>query len=173
MFLCIFSVDEDKECFILKLEEKIREVVEAPLDSKGYDLLRVNVIGGRKKLTVGVDIDRLDGKNVTIDDCVEASHLISAILDVEDFINGAYNLEVSSPGESRPLAKIRDFERFCGCVAKMELVDPVEGMRKITGRIVGVDGTKGSVKVEILGENDRQVSLFVNNVKRANVKREF
>ncbi len=157
----------------MKLEEKIREVVEAPLYNKGYDLVRVNVLGGKKRLVVGVDIDRLDEKSVTVDDCVEASRLISAILDVEDFINGAYNLEVSSPGENRPLAKIRDFKRFCGQIAKMELVDPVEGIKKFTGKILGVDEMKNLVKVEVPEEDDREIILPINKIKRANVKREF
>lgn len=163
----------EKRCLVLKLDEKIREVIEAPLESKGYDLVRVNVIGGKKRLVASVDIDRLDGKNVTVDDCVEANHLISAILDVEDFINGAYNLEVSSPGENRPLAKIRDFKRFCGQVAKMELVNPVEGIRRFTGRIVAVDEAENLIRVEIPEEDDREISLFIDNIKRANVKREF
>ena len=157
----------------MKLEERIREVIEAPLENKGYDLVRVNVQGGKKRLVVGIDIDRLDGKNVTIDDCVEANRLISAILDVEDFINGAYNLEVSSPGENRPLAKIRDFKRFCGHVAKMELVSPVEGIKKFTGRIVDVDEAENLVKVEVPEEDNREICLSFDNIKRANVKREF
>ena len=157
----------------MKLEERIREVIEAPLENKGYDLVRVNVQGGKKRLVVGIDIDRLDEKNVTIDDCVEANRLISAILDVEDFINGAYNLEVSSPGESRPLAKIRDFKRFCGQVAKMELVNPIEGIRKFTGKIVSVDEKENLIKVEVPEEDSREICLSIDDIKRANVKREF
>ena len=157
----------------MKLDEKIRKVVENPLESKGYDLVRVSVVGGKKRLIVAIDVDRLDGKNVTVDDCVEANRLISAILDVEDFINGAYNLEVSSPGENRPLAKIRDFKRFCGQVAKMELVSPVEGIKRFTGRIVAVNEAENSIRVEIPEEYDREISLSIDNIKRANVKREF
>lgn len=157
----------------MKLDERIREVVEAPLESKGYDFVRINIVGGKKRLAVVVDIDRLDGKNVTVDDCVEANRLISAILDVEDFINGAYTLEVGSPGESRPLAKIRDFKRFCGQVAKMELVCPIEGMRKFTGRIVGVDDMENLIRVEVPEEDDREICLSIDNIKRANVKRKF
>ncbi|MBO6056576.1 MAG: ribosome maturation factor RimP [Alphaproteobacteria bacterium] len=157
----------------MKLEEKIKEVIEAPLENKGYDLVRVNVVGGKKRLVVGIDIDRLDGKNVTVDDCVEANRLISAILDVEDFINGAYNLEVSSPGESRPLAKIRDFKRFCGQIAKMELANPMQGIKKFTGKIVDVDETENLIKVEIPEEDNREICLSIDDIKRANVKREF
>ncbi|MCR4555362.1 MAG: ribosome maturation factor RimP [Alphaproteobacteria bacterium] len=157
----------------MKLEEKIREVIEAPLENKGYDLVRVNVVGGKKRLVVGIDIDRLDEKNVTVDDCVEANRLISAILDVEDFINGAYNLEVSSPGESRPLAKIRDFKRFCGQVAKMELVNPMQGIKKFTGKIVNVDEAENLIRVEVPEEDNREICLSIDDIKRANVKREF
>lgn len=173
MSFFVFSKLRKTGSFILKLEEKIKGVIEAPLEDKGYDLVRVSVNGGKNRLIVGIDIDRKDEQNVTIDDCANASRLISAILDVEDFINGAYNLEVSSPGENRPLAKLKDFERFCGQVAKMELVNPVEGIRKFTGRIVKVDKGDNSVTVEIPDEDNREICLSVDNVKRANVKREF
>ncbi len=157
----------------MKLERKIKGVIEAPLEDKGYDLVRVNIVGGKKGLIVGVDIDRLDGKYVTVNDCVEANRLISTVLDVEDFINGAYTLEVSSPGENRPLAKIRDFKRFCGHVAKMELVSPIDEVEKLTGKIIGVDESKNLILVEILEGVSRKVSLSINDVKRANVKRKF
>lgn len=154
----------------MRLEEKITEVIEPALENKGYGLACVKVIPG-KKLVVAIDIDKLDDSNVTIDDCINANHLISALLDVENFIDGTYNLEVSSPGAIRPLSKIRDFERFCGKIAKIELLDCINDKRKFSGEIVAVD--KSSEIVKIRPEEGNEVSVPLNNIKKASVSRGF
>jgi len=73
-----------------------------------------------------------------VDDCAEISHVVSALLDVEDPITEAYSLEVSSPGIDRPLTRLKDFERFAGFEAKMELRRPHEGRKRFRGRLAGV-----------------------------------
>jgi len=92
----------------------------------GYELVRV-LLQGRQNLTLQVMAERRDRQPMTVDDCAEISRSISAILDVEDPITGAYTLEVSSPGIDRPLTRPQDFERFAGFDAKVETVQPVEG----------------------------------------------
>lgn len=159
----------------MKLEEKIQQAVEAPLESRGYDLVRIKILGN-KRLILSIDIDRSDGNNVTVEDCVNANQLISAILDVEDFIKGAYNLEVSSPGENRPLTKIRDYQRFRGQTAKMELISPIEGRLKISGEIGEVDEGKGVVKVSFvdeISEEKKELEIPLENIKKSSVKRKF
>ena len=157
----------------MKLEEKIEKLLEAPLVSRGYELVRVKIIGG-KRLIVAIDIERSDFKPVTVDDCVKANEVISALLDVEDFIKGRYTLEVSSPGEVRPLTKIKDFQRFCGKVSKIELFDPIDGMKKFSGKIKEVCEPSNSVTVVVAnGDNVIDLEIPLSNVRRANVKREF
>lgn len=81
------------------------------------------------------------GQGMTVDDCAEISHAISAVLDVADPIPGAYTLEVSSPGIDRPLTRPGDFARFAGLEAKVETSEPLEGGRKrFTGIVEGLDG---------------------------------
>src|SRR3546814_7217821 len=77
---------------------------------------------------------------VTVDDCADVSRAVSAVLDVEDPIAGAYRLEVSSPGLDRPLMKPADFERFKGFAAKVDLGRPLDGRKRFRGRLAGMPG---------------------------------
>ena len=157
------------------LNEKIANAIEEPLAGKGYGLVRVLVSGGSRTV-VAIDIERLDDAPVTIDDCVEANRLVSAILDVEDFIKNAYTLEVSSPGENRPLTKIGDFERFCGKDVKIELCNPINGKRKVFGKLVRVEQNSDDSVVYLREECDTEaveLGISYKNIKKASVKRVF
>jgi ribosome maturation factor RimP len=97
--------------------------------------------------TLRVYIDAGD-REVTIDDCEAASRELSALLDVEDPIPGHYVLEVSSPGIDRPLFTAEQFARFAGQEAKVTLRAPIEGRRRLRGRIASVDGERIVVELE-------------------------
>lgn len=118
--------------------ETIAELIEPTLDAMGYELVRVMSTGGRRP-TLQVMAERLDRAGMTVDDCAEISRAVSAILDVEDPISEAYQLEVSSPGIDRPLIKPADFERFAGFEARVETDRQIEGQRKFKGRLLGVN----------------------------------
>lgn len=80
-------------------------------------------------------------REVDIDDCEAASRELSAVLDVEDPIQGHYVLEVSSPGLDRPLFTAEQFARFAGEEVKLVLTAPLDGRRRFRGRIDGVEDT--------------------------------
>ena len=105
-------------------------------------------------------IDREDG--VGIDDCAKASREISARLEVEDLIDHAYTLEVSSPGLERPLKKDSDFTRYTGRLARIKLREPLAGQRVLIGTLRGLAGA--AVLLEMEGEI---VSLEMNNIAKA------
>jgi len=158
----------------LKLEEKIEEAIEASLEHRGYGLVQVRFTKLGKRLILEIDIERLDNKPVSIDDCTECSRLISAILDVEDFIKDAYTLEVSSPGENRPLLKVKDFERFCGKTAKMEFFNPINESRKISGVLGKLNSEKTAINILVKnGEKTDEMVVFLENIKKASIKRDF
>jgi ribosome maturation factor RimP len=121
----------------------------------------VQLTGGKRR-TLQVMAERRDGRPMTVDDCAEISRNVSAILDVEDPISGAYTLEVSSPGIDRPLLRPRDYERFSGHQAKIELLEPVDGRRRFRGRILGRDGD--TVRLEV---DDDIVELPIARIARA------
>ena len=127
------------------LESKIKEALVPSLEAMGFSLVRIRIMGGGENRTLQLMIDRLDEQPVSIEDCALVSRNASALLDVEDPINGAYMLEVSSPGIDRPLTKERDFERYVGFEAKLELRDVQDGQRRFRGRLLGCEN--GVVKL--------------------------
>ena len=127
------------------LERKIKEVLLPSLEAIGFSLVRIRIMGGGENRTLQLMIDRLDEQPISIEDCALVSRNASALLDVEDPINGAYMLEVSSPGIDRPLTKERDFERYVGFEAKLELRDVQDGQRRFQGRLLGCEN--GVVKL--------------------------
>lgn len=105
----------------------------------GYELVTVRFMRAGR-LTVQVMVERLDREPMTVEDCAAASRAISAILDVADPVEGAYNLEVSSPGIDRPLVRTADYDRFSGFEARIETEEPIEGRRRFKGVIEGTEG---------------------------------
>ena len=150
---------------VMDITEKIEQIIEPSLNDMGYEIVRVQIQGAKRK-TLQVMIDRLDGQPVTITDCTQSSHTISALLEVEDPLQDAYNLEVSSPGMDRPLVKLKDFERFSGESVRLELKFPVEGRRRFQGRLEGVkDG-----KVLVHMEDESALSEFeFEDIQKANI----
>lgn len=97
----------------MSLSEQIEKIIKEPLLDNGYEIVRI-LFGGEKRKNLQVMIERIDGLEITVDDCEKSSRLISVLLDVNDPIQEHYLLEVSSPGIERPLVKLKDFQRFCG-----------------------------------------------------------
>lgn len=126
-------------------EERIADLIGPALEDMGFGVVRVRVMG-TKRVTLQIMADRLDETPITVDDCADISRSVSAILDVEDPIKDAYSLEVSSPGIDRPLTRLRDFERFAGFEAKIELTTLLDGRRRFRGMLGGIDGE--TVKIE-------------------------
>ena len=115
------------------------------LTTMGFALVRVRVTG-QNGCTVQIMAEREDG-TLTIEDCETITHAVSPALDVDDPIDRAYNLEVSSPGIDRPLVRRRDFERWAGHEAKVETTVPIDGRRRWRGMIVGLDGATVGVRL--------------------------
>lgn len=117
---------------------RIAELIAPALGGLGLELVRVHFSSGRRPV-LQVMAERSDG-TMSLDDCTEASRVISAILDVEDPIASAYTLEVSSPGIDRPLVRPADYARFAGHEARLETATMIDGRRRFRGRLLGLDG---------------------------------
>ncbi|WP_232362481.1 ribosome maturation factor RimP [Desulfogranum mediterraneum] len=105
-------------------------------------------------------IDKEQG--VSIDDCASVSREVSAYLEVEELIDHAYHLEVSSPGAERPLKTAKDFVRFAGKKARLKLRQPIDGQKVFTGVLQGVE--EQAVVLESDGEN---LLLELENISKA------
>ena len=126
---------------------RLFELLEPAVEAMGFELADIDAHFGRRGL-LRLFIDREGG--VTLDDCQRVSEQIGAFLDVEDPLPGSYVLEVSSPGFDRRLRKLAHFERFRGENAKVELRDALDGRRRFTGKLVGVEGSE--VLLDVDGE---------------------
>ena len=118
----------------------IERLIEPAIEAAGFETVRIRFMGANAQ-TLQVMVERRDRGQLLVDDCAEISRMVSAILDVEDPVPGAYVLEVSSPGIDRPLVRLGDYERFEGFEARVETTGPVEGRRRFGGRLKGVRGT--------------------------------
>lgn len=124
----------------MALQERLTEMLEPLVKTLGYEivLLEFNPYHGSASLQLFIDAPG----GVTLDDCARVSHEVAGLLDVEDPIQQAYRLEVSSPGLDRPLVKPEHFERFAGSIAKIQLIAPLAGdnRRKFQGVLSGIQG---------------------------------
>lgn len=118
--------------------DTLTELIDPEVTALGYELVGVDVHGSGRRQTVRIFIDSPQG--VTLDDCETVSRQVSALLDVEDPIPDAYNLEVSSPGLDRPIFKRVDYDRFRGERIRIRLREQWEGRRRIRGVLGGLDG---------------------------------
>lgn len=120
----------------LQLRRRIREIVEPTIERLGCTLVAVEFTGDRRGPILRLYLDRPGG--IGVDDCKRVTHAVSPELDVEDPIEGSYNLEVSSPGMDRPVERRRDFEQFRGYRAKVRL-GPGSERRRYTGTLGGIE----------------------------------
>jgi len=106
------------------------------VESMGYELVGVEFHPHRTNALLRVYIDSASG--ITLNDCQRVSHQLSGVLEVEDPIEGRYNLEISSPGLERPLFKAEHFVRFAGSEVRIQLRELLDGRRKLIGRLLGM-----------------------------------
>jgi ribosome maturation factor RimP len=147
--------------------EKVRSLAESAAAVRSLSLFDLEYRLSGKRWWFRVTLDREDG-TVTLADCEAVSRHLSVILDVEDVVPHAYELEVSSPGVERPLRSIADFRRFKGQRAKVVLgVGPFAG-QALEGEILGGDGEEVALQVE--GEPHQ---IHVSWIKRAHLVFDF
>ena len=144
------------------IEARIATTIAPTLLHMGYELVRVLVLG-REKPTVQIMADRADGALITVSDCETITHQVSAMLDVDDPLPGAWTLEVSSAGIDRPLTRLKDWVRFVGHQARVEMLMPVDGRRRFTGIILGADATHARMRLD----DGDEVVLPLADLRRA------
>jgi ribosome maturation factor RimP len=128
------------------LRDRLIALTEPLLGALGYELVELELSGGRSHSTLRFFIDKAGG--VGLEDCEKVSHEISSLLDVEDPIPTAFTLEVSSPGFDRVLRTREHFERFAGERVHVELKVPREGRRRYTGTLCTVNDTGLTLEVD-------------------------
>jgi ribosome maturation factor RimP len=127
------------------IDRRLAEILTPVIEGMGFELVRIRLMGGKTK-TLQVMAERPEG-GIEVDECADISTAVSAVLDVEDPIDDAYTLEVSSPGIDRPLTRLKDFETWEGYEAKLETSELIDGRRRFKGALAGTEG--GEVLIEI------------------------
>jgi ribosome maturation factor RimP len=119
------------------IDARIALIVQPVLRGIGFRLVRVH-LSGQNGLTLQIMAEREDG-TMTVEDCEEVSRAVSPALDVDDPIEKAYHLEVSSPGIDRPLVRKSDFTTWTGHLVKMETSVLVGDRKRFKGKIAEAD----------------------------------
>jgi ribosome maturation factor RimP len=119
------------------LDQRLADIIEPVLAGMGFRLVRVRMLN-QNGATLQIMAERNDG-TMTVDDCEQVSMAVSPVLDVEDPIDKAYHLEVSSPGIDRPMVRKSDFARWQGHIVKCETSIMIDNRKRFRGRIADVN----------------------------------
>lgn len=143
---------------------QVERLIAPSAEAMGYALVQVRFIGGSSRPTLQIMAERTDGAEMTVDDCADLSRAVSALLDVEDPVPGAYRLEVSSPGIDRPLVRLEDYQRFAGQEARIETERLIDGRKRFKGKLLGVDD--GRVRLS-LSDTGAEAEIPLADVTKA------
>ncbi|WP_017431317.1 ribosome maturation factor RimP [Vreelandella jeotgali] len=144
----------------------LHALIEPVVTAMGFELWGISYLAQGKHSRLVIYIEHENG--VGVDDCADISRQVSAVLDVEDPVNEAYRLEVSSPGMARPLYTLDHFSRFRGHQVALKLRAPFNGQRKFRGLLAGVEGD------EVLLQLDGEEYCFpVESIDQANIVPQF
>ena len=135
---------------------RITALIEAEASALGFDLVRVRLSGTEDERTLQVMAEDPATGQMVMGQCAQLSRAISARIDgieeVEgDLIDGAYMLEVGSPGIDRPLTRAKDYAQWAGHDAKIAMVDGYEAYRRLSGPLIGIDGDQVSIEDRKVG----------------------
>lgn len=128
--------------YVQRAETLLAPIVEA----NGYELVDMEYVKEAGEWYLRAYIDKPGG--FTLDDCELVSREFSEKLDEEDFIDGSYILEVSSPGLDRPLKKEKDFERSMGKLVEIRTYRPVDKQKEFCGTLTAYDSNSVTIEEE-------------------------
>lgn len=138
-------------------------------NSEGRDRLKAQIAAGEEglpeRLKEGkMTVEQLSG--VTHEDCEAFSRDFGVLLDVEDLVpGGEYTLEASSPGLDRKLTKAEEFQRFAGCLLKVQTFEPIRNNRHWRGRLEAGSGKIITLDLAAVHQNSKSRKAGVNKVE--------
>jgi len=146
-----------------EIVDRVRALADPILLNEGMDLVDTEYRRESKGWVLRLTLDKEGG--VTLDDCTRVSHEVGRSLDVEDFIQTPYTLEVSSPGLTRPLKTEKDFMKYRHRLIKVKTVDSIENRRQFKGRLLRV--SENQIEIEVEGG---VFQIPLSNVAKANLE---
>ncbi|MCB2094315.1 MAG: ribosome maturation factor RimP [Rhodobacteraceae bacterium] len=127
------------------MDRRLAEIVTPAINGLGFELVRIRLMGGAHK-TLQIMADRPEG-GIDVADCARISTAVSAVLDVEDPIEDAFTLEVSSPGIDRPLTRLKDFDIWADYEARIETDEMIDGRKRFKGMLRGTEGDEVLIEI--------------------------
>lgn len=158
---------QTSEAVLSQRADEITALLAPATESLGLELLGVEWAPSSARSLLRLYIDA-PGRAVTLEDCEAVSREVEAVLDVHDPIKDRYTLEVSSPGLDRPLFTAAQFGRHLGEQVKLSLALPVDGRRRLSGRIEAVQG--GTI---VLATAEGEVRLESGAIEKARIVPDF
>ena len=128
-------------------DQDLLELLDPVAEAAGYEIVRLRLMGGHAARRLQIMAERPDG-TLLVEDCTALSRAISQVMDAADPIHGEYLLEVSSAGIDRPLTRLKDFETYEGCEARLELDRLAEGRKRFKGELAGIEGDLVALNIE-------------------------
>jgi ribosome maturation factor RimP len=129
-----------------EIVDRVRAIADPIISDEGMGLVDVEYRRESKGWVLRLYLDKDGG--VTLDDCTRISQEVGRSLDVEDFIQIPYTLEVSSPGLTRPLKTEKDFMKYRNSLIKVKTLDPIQNRRQFKGRLLGVSANQIEMEAE-------------------------
>ena len=143
--------------------ERVQTIIDPILSQEGWELVDIEYRRESKAWVLRLYLDKEGG--ITLDDCTRISREVGRNLDIEDFIQIPYTLEVSSPGLTRSLKTKKDFIKNFHRLIKVKTFDPIDNRRNFKGKLLGISENK----IEI--ESDRGIfEIPLTNVAKANLE---
>ena len=148
--------------------DNIIEFLKKPIEQLEYELVEVNILGS-KNPTLQIMIERKDRKNIALKDCEKVSRSLSTLIDVGDIISDQYTLEISSPGVERKLNSLKDYERFTGKDALIQLRAPINSVKKIRCNIQSVtkDNRIEFLCLDDINSDDHLINISLQDIETA------
>lgn len=150
----------------------VRALVDGVIQREGFELVDVELVPERGQQILRLYIDTIPpgtkDRGVTVEHCSTVSRVVGELLDSEDVIDGAYTLEVSSPGVFRPLTKAAHYDRALGQRVKVKTYDKIDNRRLFTGILRAREGERITVAVDGV-----DFAIDLGQVAKANLEPEL
>jgi ribosome maturation factor RimP len=148
--------------------ERLQNLIENVVAAEGMELVELEHKGSSRQSILRIYVDKPGG--ITHSDCELISNQVGLLVEVEDLIPGSYVLEVSSPGLTRKLTQVADYQRYQGRLARIQTRESVEGSKNFRGTICGIDEQK-VITLEM--KDGALVSIPFPAIVKANLDVEF
>ena len=143
-----------------KLMNRLNNILENDLEA-----INVKIFGARNQKFIEIMIESIKG--VTVNTCPDVTKIAQNIIKLHRLIDSDYSIEVSSPGINRPLLNIRDFIKYQGEKAFIELKRSINNQKRFTGEYKVIN------KKITFHNKDNTIEISIDDIKKANLVREI